>query len=48
MKNISATLGINWLEENGGLIDFTDKTVSLKSPDGGKIIIKGISTLRLK
>jgi hypothetical protein len=41
MKNISATLGINWLEENGGLIDFTDKTVSLKSPDGGRIIYQG-------
>jgi hypothetical protein len=41
MKNIPAILGKNWLEENGALIDCTDKTVSLKSPDGGRIVYQG-------
>ncbi|KAK1649110.1 hypothetical protein QYE76_066915 [Lolium multiflorum] len=41
MKDIDVILGMNWLEENGALIDCANKTVSLKSPDGGRIIYQG-------
>ena len=41
MKDIDVILGMNWLEENGALIDCADKTVSLKSPEGGRIIYQG-------
>ncbi|KAK1616582.1 hypothetical protein QYE76_022099 [Lolium multiflorum] len=40
-KDIDVILGMNWLEENGALIDCANKTVSLKSPDGGRIIYQG-------
>ncbi|XP_051206756.1 uncharacterized protein [Lolium perenne] len=41
MKDIDVILGMNWLEENGALIDCVDKTVSLKNPVGGRIIYQG-------
>ncbi|KAK1621010.1 hypothetical protein QYE76_026527 [Lolium multiflorum] len=41
MKDIDVILGMNWLEENGALIDCANKTVSLKSPDGGRMIYQG-------
>ncbi|KAK1612285.1 hypothetical protein QYE76_035958 [Lolium multiflorum] len=41
MKDIDVILGMNWLEENGALIDCTHKTVSLKSPDGSRMIYQG-------
>lgn len=41
MKIIAAILGMNWLEENGALIDCSDKAVSLKGPDGGRIVYQG-------
>ncbi|KAK1649629.1 hypothetical protein QYE76_067434, partial [Lolium multiflorum] len=41
MKDIDVILGMNWLEENGALIDCTHKTVSLKSPGGDRIIYQG-------
>ncbi|KAK1649047.1 hypothetical protein QYE76_066852 [Lolium multiflorum] len=41
-------MGMNWLEENGALIDCTDKTVSLKSPDGGRIIYQGDKHTRIE
>ncbi|KAK1629506.1 hypothetical protein QYE76_003821 [Lolium multiflorum] len=41
MKDIDVILGMNWLEENGALIDCTHKTVSLKSPGGERIIYQG-------
>ncbi|KAK1615705.1 hypothetical protein QYE76_021222 [Lolium multiflorum] len=40
-KDIDVILGMNWLEENGALIDCTHKTVSLKSPGGERIIYQG-------
>ncbi|KAK1606090.1 hypothetical protein QYE76_029763 [Lolium multiflorum] len=40
-KDIDVILGMNWLEENGALIDCTHKTVSLKSPGGDRIIYQG-------
>ena len=41
MKDIDVILGMNWLEENGALIDCANKIVSLKSPDGGRMIYQG-------
>ncbi|KAK1647639.1 hypothetical protein QYE76_065444 [Lolium multiflorum] len=41
MKDIDVILGMDWLEENGALIDCTHKTVSLKSPGGDRIIYQG-------
>ncbi|KAK1694169.1 hypothetical protein QYE76_010866 [Lolium multiflorum] len=41
MKDIDVILGMNWLDENGALIDCANKTVSLKSPDRGRIIYQG-------
>jgi hypothetical protein len=34
-------LGMDWLEENGSQIDCKEKTVSLKSPGGGRILYQG-------
>ncbi|KAK1667082.1 hypothetical protein QYE76_055241 [Lolium multiflorum] len=41
MKDIDVILGMNWLEENGALIDCTQKTVSLKNSGGDRIIYQG-------
>jgi hypothetical protein len=41
MKDIDVILGMNWLEENGALIDCANKTVSLKSLDGERMIYQG-------
>ncbi|KAK1685872.1 hypothetical protein QYE76_046720 [Lolium multiflorum] len=41
MKDIDVILGMNWLEANGALIDCMNKTVSLKSPDGSRMIYQG-------
>ncbi|KAK1648050.1 hypothetical protein QYE76_065855, partial [Lolium multiflorum] len=41
MKDIDVILGMNWLEANGALIDCVNKTVSLKSPDGSRMIYQG-------
>ncbi|KAK1677216.1 hypothetical protein QYE76_038064 [Lolium multiflorum] len=41
MKDIDVILGMNCLEANGALIDCANKTVSLKSPDGGRMIYQG-------
>ncbi|KAK1693779.1 hypothetical protein QYE76_010476 [Lolium multiflorum] len=40
-KDIDVILGMNWLEANGALIDCVNKTVSLKSPDGSRMIYQG-------
>ncbi|KAK1678548.1 hypothetical protein QYE76_039396 [Lolium multiflorum] len=39
--DIDVILGMNWLEANGALIDCVNKTVSLKSPDGSRMIYQG-------
>jgi hypothetical protein len=41
MKDIDVILGMNWLEANGALIDCVNKTMSLKSPDGSRMIYQG-------
>ncbi|KAK1696236.1 hypothetical protein QYE76_012933 [Lolium multiflorum] len=41
MKDIDVILGMNWLEANGALIACVNKTVSLKSPDGSRMIYQG-------
>jgi hypothetical protein len=41
MKDMVVILGMDWLEENGAQIDCKEKTVSLKSPGGGRIIYQG-------
>ncbi|KAK1620910.1 hypothetical protein QYE76_026427 [Lolium multiflorum] len=41
MKDIDVILGMNWLEANGALIDCVNKMVSLKSPDGSRMIYQG-------
>jgi hypothetical protein len=38
MKDMAVILGIDWLEENGARIDCREKTVSLRSPRGGRIV----------
>ncbi|KAK1570077.1 hypothetical protein QYE76_016383 [Lolium multiflorum] len=40
-KDIDVILGMNWLEANGALIDCVNKTLSLKSPDGSRMIYQG-------
>jgi predicted aspartyl protease len=42
MKDIDVILGMNWIQENGALIDCANKTVSLKSSDGGRMIYQRI------
>jgi predicted aspartyl protease len=41
MKDMAVILGMDWLEENGAQIDRKEKTVSLRSPGGGKIVYQG-------
>jgi hypothetical protein len=38
MKDMAVILGMDWLEENGAQIDCKEKTMSLKSPGGGRIV----------
>jgi hypothetical protein len=41
MKDMAVILGMDWLEENGAQIDYREKTMSLKSPGGGRIVYQG-------
>jgi hypothetical protein len=41
MKDMTVILGMDWLEENGAQIDCREKTVSLRSPGGGRIVYQG-------
>jgi hypothetical protein len=41
MKDMAVILGMDWLEENGAQIDWREKTVSLRSPGGGRIVYQG-------
>jgi hypothetical protein len=41
MKDMAVILRIDWLEENGAQIDCKEKTVSLRSPGGGRIVYQG-------
>jgi hypothetical protein len=41
MKDMAVILGMDWLEENGAQIDYREKTVSLRSPGGGRIVYQG-------
>jgi hypothetical protein len=41
MKDMVVILGMDWLEENGAQIDCKEKTVSLRSPGGGRIVYQG-------
>jgi hypothetical protein len=41
MKDMAVILGMDWLEENGAQIDCREKTVSLKSLGGGRIVYQG-------
>jgi predicted aspartyl protease len=38
MKDMAVILGMDWLGENGAQIDCKEKTVSLRSPGGGRIV----------
>jgi hypothetical protein len=41
MKDISVILGMDWLTENGAVINCGDKTVSLRNSIGGRIVFQG-------
>ncbi|KAK1614477.1 hypothetical protein QYE76_019994 [Lolium multiflorum] len=41
MKDISVILGMDWLTENGAVINCGDKTVSLRNSIGGQIVFQG-------
>jgi hypothetical protein len=41
MKDISFILGMDWLTENGAVINCGDKTVSLHNSIGGQILFQG-------
>jgi hypothetical protein len=41
MKDMAVILRMDWLEENGAQIDCREKTVSLRSPGGGRIVYQG-------
>jgi hypothetical protein len=41
MKDMAVILGMDWLEENGAQIDCKEKTMSLRSPGGGRIMYQG-------
>jgi hypothetical protein len=41
MKDMAVILRMDWLEENGAQIDWKEKTVSLRSPGGGRIVYQG-------
>ncbi|KAK1645131.1 hypothetical protein QYE76_062936 [Lolium multiflorum] len=41
MKDISVILGMDWLMENGAVINCGDKTLSLRNSIGGQIVFQG-------
>jgi hypothetical protein len=41
MKDMAVILRMDWLEENGAQIDCREKTVSLRSPGGRRIVYQG-------
>ncbi|KAK1648176.1 hypothetical protein QYE76_065981 [Lolium multiflorum] len=41
MKDISVILGMDWLTENGAVINCGDKTVTLRNSIGGQIVFQG-------
>jgi hypothetical protein len=41
IKDMAVILGMDWLEENGAQIDCKEKTVSLRSPGGGRVVYQG-------
>jgi hypothetical protein len=41
MKDMAVILGMDWLEENGAQIDCREKTMSLRSLRGGRIVYQG-------
>jgi predicted aspartyl protease len=41
MKDMAVILGMDWLEDNGAQIDRKEKTMSLRSPGGGRILYQG-------
>jgi hypothetical protein len=44
VKDMAVILGMDWLEENGAQIDCREKTMSLRSPGGGRIVTRVNST----
>jgi hypothetical protein len=48
MKDMAVILVMDWLEENRAQIDCREKTVSLKSLGGGRIVYQGDRRIRLK
>jgi hypothetical protein len=48
MKDMAVILGMDWLEENGAQIDCREKTVSLRSPGGGRIVYQGDQHAHIK
>jgi hypothetical protein len=46
--DIATILGLDWLEENGVLIDCSEKTVSLRGSNEDGLFIKEIHTPRLR
>jgi hypothetical protein len=41
MKDMAVILGMDWLEENGAQIDCRERTMSLRSQGGGRIVYQG-------
>jgi hypothetical protein len=41
IKDMVVIVGMDWLEENGTQIDCKVKTVSLRSPGGGRVVYQG-------
>ena len=41
MKDIAVILGMDWLSNHGARIDCEEKTVSIRSPDKGRIVYQG-------
>ena len=41
MKGIAVILGMDWLSNHGAQIDCEEKTVSIRSPDKGRIVYQG-------
>jgi hypothetical protein len=41
MGDIALILGMDWLSNHGAQIDYEEKTVSIRSPQGGRIVYQG-------
>jgi hypothetical protein len=41
MEDIAVILGMDWLSNHGAQIDCEEKTVSIRSPKGGRIVYQG-------